>query len=64
MIGQGYGSKYFREKYGEQQIWFRKINPFPTLEYNSNTFEHGMQNQTPEGIILVYAGLGTIIWEE
>jgi hypothetical protein len=65
MIGSGYGSGYFRKKYGSQEVAFRKMNPYKFEEsYYTNTFEHGQRIEHPEGIILQYEGSGVIIWEE
>ncbi len=64
MIGNGYGSEYFTNKYGAQNVYFKKMSPYPTkIKYYTNAFEHGTTRETPEGLVLEYSGTGAIIWE-
>ncbi|MBD3303713.1 hypothetical protein GF343_01085 [Candidatus Woesearchaeota archaeon] len=63
IIGQGHGSDYFRKKYGEQDVYIKKMSPYPTdIEYYTNAFEKGKIRETKQGLILEYSGKGAIIW--
>ncbi|MBW2969068.1 hypothetical protein KY314_03045, partial [Candidatus Woesearchaeota archaeon] len=63
MIGNGYGSEYFTNKFGQTKVSFRKLNP-DSEEYYTNTFEKGTPIKTEQGMYLAYQGTGAIIWEE
>ena len=63
MIGNGYGSEYFTNKFGRTRVSFRKLNP-DSEKYYTNTFENGTPIKTEQGMYLAYQGTGAIIWEE